>query len=421
MRVLMVNQFYPPHIGGAQRHIQLLAHALVERGYDVAVVAQRLAGRPEVEDEDGVRIYRLAGWNSVVARAFANPASPIHPPVRDPGFAAGLERVLERERPDIVHAHGWAVYSFMGLKKKSSAKLLMMLHDYGLACPTTHYVHHDGHHGQACSGPRLAKCVACARHEVGLAKSLALTGGLALSSRTHALVDYYLAGSSAVRDAAIVGAHIPEDKIEVIPYFVPDDIADAAVGAERPAFVPPDAAGYVQFVGRFGANTFKGFDVLLDAYTGLRDAPPLVALLATHGEPAPAVPAGVTVVRDVAHAAVMASWAHCAVAVVPSVWPEPFGQVAIEAMACGKPVVASAVGGLADVVVHEETGLLVPPGDVAALRAALGRLIADPALRERMGAAGRERVERYRARSVIGHIERVYRQLLDPAAAVARV
>jgi glycosyltransferase involved in cell wall biosynthesis len=106
---------------------------------------------------------------------------------------------------------------------------------------------------------------------------------------------------------------------------------------------------------------------------------------------------------------------------VPSVWPEPFGQVAIEAMACGKPVVASAVGGLADVVVHEETGLLVPPGDVAALRAALGRLIADPALRERMGAAGRERVERYRARSVIGHIERVYRQLLDPAAAVARV
>ena len=74
---------------------------------------------------------------------------------------------------------------------------------------------------------------------------------------------------------------------------------------------------------------------------------------------------------------------------------EGFGVVCAEAMAHGRPVVASAVGGLRDLVVHEETGLLVPPRDVRALRAALERLLGDAELRRRMGEAGRERVRRF--------------------------
>jgi glycosyltransferase involved in cell wall biosynthesis len=61
-------------------------------------------------------------------------------------------------------------------------------------------------------------------------------------------------------------------------------------------------------------------------------------------------------------------------------------------MAYGRPVVAGDVGGLRDLVRHEETGLLVPPGDVGALRAAMQRLLADPDLRRRFGEAGRARI-----------------------------
>jgi glycosyltransferase involved in cell wall biosynthesis len=71
---------------------------------------------------------------------------------------------------------------------------------------------------------------------------------------------------------------------------------------------------------------------------------------------------------------------------------EGFGVACAEAMAHGRPVVASAVGGLLDLVVDGETGLLVPPGDVAALRAALESLLGDEALRRRLGEAARERV-----------------------------
>ena len=102
-----------------------------------------------------------------------------------------------------------------------------------------------------------------------------------------------------------------------------------------------------------------------------------------------------------------------AVACVP--WYEPFGLVALEAMACGVPVVASAVGGLRDTVVDGVTGLHVPPRRPDALGAALGRLLADPHQARRLGRAGAERA---RARYSWDHVARstlaVYREVARP-------
>jgi glycosyltransferase involved in cell wall biosynthesis len=86
-------------------------------------------------------------------------------------------------------------------------------------------------------------------------------------------------------------------------------------------------------------------------------------------------------------------FAHAAVVVCPSI-SEGFGVVCAEAMAHGKPVVASAVGGLSGLVDDERTGLLVPPGDVDALRAAIQRLLDNSELRERLGNAGRRKITR---------------------------
>jgi glycosyltransferase involved in cell wall biosynthesis len=81
------------------------------------------------------------------------------------------------------------------------------------------------------------------------------------------------------------------------------------------------------------------------------------------------------------------------VVALPSARPEPFSGVVLEAMAMGKPVVGTASGGTVEQVEEGATGFLVPPGDPVALGEALGRLAADPALRARMGAAGRRRFE----------------------------
>ncbi|HRE56133.1 MAG TPA: glycosyltransferase, partial [Candidatus Competibacter sp.] len=121
----------------------------------------------------------------------------------------------------------------------------------------------------------------------------------------------------------------------------------------------------------------------------------------------------------------IALYSHAAIFCCPSVY-EPFGIINLEAMACGTPVVGSAVGGINEVVVHGETGFLVdphlssePPHDPIApakfeqgLAEAINRLAADEDLRERMSQAGRERVERYYSwRSIAQQTYDLYRRL----------
>jgi glycosyltransferase involved in cell wall biosynthesis len=95
---------------------------------------------------------------------------------------------------------------------------------------------------------------------------------------------------------------------------------------------------------------------------------------------------------------------------------EGFPNTLVEAMAAGRPVVATAVGGSIDAVVDGETGLLVPPGSVEQLAAALARLLDEPELRRRLGDAGRARARRlYTASDTIATLERMYEGLLAGA------
>jgi glycosyltransferase involved in cell wall biosynthesis len=97
---------------------------------------------------------------------------------------------------------------------------------------------------------------------------------------------------------------------------------------------------------------------------------------------------------------------HC------STMPEPFGQVVVEGMAAGLPVVATAAGGPAEVVSHDVDGLLYPPGDTAALAAALRLLEADEPLRNRLGAQARRSARRFRPQVVAEQVMGVYREVL---------
>ena len=166
-----------------------------------------------------------------------------------------------------------------------------------------------------------------------------------------------------------------------------------ALGARDVRVVPsgvaiPDAVGepeeppHVLYVGRLSRE--KGVLELLEACRGL----PLVVV--GDGPLRDRVPGAL---GFVAPAELGPYYRAAAVVAAPS-RREGYGVVAREAMAWGRPVVASAVGGLTDAVEDGVTGLLVPPGDVTALRASLERLLADAELRSRLGAAARERAQR---------------------------
>lgn len=98
--------------------------------------------------------------------------------------------------------------------------------------------------------------------------------------------------------------------------------------------------------------------------------------------------------------------------VLPSL-NEGMGRVLVEAMALGKPVVASNVGGIPDLVIHGKNGCLVPPGDAQSLSAAISDLIEDPERGRKMGENGKKRAIDYSADSMVQKIDQLYRTMLQ--------
>ena len=406
MRILEATDCYPPPlVGGRDLMVQMLSHELVRRGHEVDVVT--LAGpRGQRTERDGdVRVHRLAGWSRVLGSRYADPEKPFHPTLPDPGLVRAVARVLRERRPQIVHAHSWFLYSLLPLLPSRQTRLVVWVHDQGFICPKTTFVYR----GHECKGPAYAKCVGCSREQYGAPRAFALTTGMTAMKPWRGRVDRYIANSEYTARSSAVLLGPGARAMEVIPPFVPDE-AYHADQKERPSFVPQEG-DYLMFAGALGPH--KGLHTLLAAWAGLRTKPALVLAGIRRPDTPRSFPPGVIVAEEVPHGDVLRAWGHCLAAVVPSVWPEPFGAVALEAMAAGRPVVASSVGGLAELVVDGETGIHVPPGDVLALRNALERLLADAPLRVRMGAAGREKAAAYSADLVVGAWERVFREVIE--------
>jgi glycosyltransferase involved in cell wall biosynthesis len=208
-------------------------------------------------------------------------------------------------------------------------------------------------------------------------------------------VDVVIAISDGVR-AALLRAGVDAKRIRVVPSGVDPAAVEAppeARAAVRAAWAA--APGDVLVVVLGALERRKGHAVLLAA-AGRLDGLPLRYIFCGEGSEhaalaTAAAPLGDRVVfagfrRDVA-----ACLAAADVVALPSLH-EGLGVAALEAMAAGRPVVASRVGGLGEVVVDGETGVLVPPGDPASLAEALRGLAGDPAWRARLGEAGRGRV-----------------------------
>jgi len=174
----------------------------------------------------------------------------------------------------------------------------------------------------------------------------------------------------------------------------------------------------------------KGQEVLVQAAALLKQRG-LAAKLLLVGAPAPGNEEHGERLRQLIHALGLAdevvmpgelpdpkpAYAAMDIFVLPSAQAEPFGLVVLEAMAMGCPVVATAIGGPLSIVAEGETGFLVPPGDAKALADKLEVLLRDAALRERMAAAGRERLEtKFSFANTVNELEALYREVLNAPA-----
>lgn len=219
-------------------------------------------------------------------------------------------------------------------------------------------------------------------------------------------------------DAAII--YNDELKEELAGYCPCVFTVPGGVDLSRFAYSPPnpnpDGRRVILMSGR-GEDPVKGAAVLREAGERLAQTRDDFEIRITMPEDTPATrwyrPVGWT-----DHETIASFYAEADICVVPSIWSEPFGLVALEAMAAGRPVCASRVGGLQNIVIDGETGFLFGRADSAALAELLGQLLDDSGLRLRMGEAARRRVETtYAWDRVIG---KYYPPILERLIATAK-
>lgn len=344
-------------------------------------------------------------------------------------------RLIDEFRPDVVHVHGIHRQLSPGILRVARAKnvpVVQTLHDYQLLCPQDLLVRA----GAVVCRPRLCGSVnvfPCVTHRcVQGSCAVSCLSALELLWRRWVLrygrlVDCFIAPSEFLADMVRVSG-LPHAPVEIVRNAVE---TRAAPGGTRSGFhatsegdeaqaSPADIEpGFFLYAGRVAAE--KGAATIVraaeSAGIGLVVAGegPLRASLAAGR------PGGVEFVGCVDSARVSELLRAAVGAVVPSEWFENASMSVLEAMAAGKPVVASRIGGIPEQVRDGEEGLLVAPGDVDGFAEALRRLAADRELAQRLGEAARARArEVFSPEKHLETLERVYAEVGAPVLARAR-
>jgi glycosyltransferase involved in cell wall biosynthesis len=233
--------------------------------------------------------------------------------------------------------------------------------------------------------------------------------------KEHA-VDHIISVSSAVAKAAGV-MDLPNSS--VIPNFVPDvTLKHRSETEQATTEVPLPDTPFLLFVGDLCEE--KGVLTLLRAYESMPpNRPPLVLIGKRRPDTPASLPDGVAMHFNWPHDHVMQAFRRCLFAVAPSTCPDACPTTVLEAMACGRPVVTTPVGGIVDMVTDGKNGLVVRPSSKDSLASAMSRLVEDGNLRSRLAAGALDRVRPFTTSAVVDRIEEIYRRVARSPGDVA--
>lgn len=385
-----------PSAGGMNVYVRELARELARRGARVDIFTRQ--DEPETPTvtviDSGVTLIAL-------------PCGPFGPVDKNalfaylPEFAAAVAAWVgaSRRTYDLIHAHYWlSGVAGLFLRCRWDVPLLLTFHTLAQA-----------------------------------------KNNVARSAAEHEAAQRVVEERRLMHSVDAVMAFNPQEKAEMTWYYRAESgkVCVVPAGYDGALFTPgdrgaarrrlglPERTPLVTFVGRI--DPIKGIDVLVDAFCGLRreewlTAPPRLVVVGGHpGETGFAallaradtfnIHDALILVGSQPHEQLPDYYRAADVVAIPSFY-ESFGLVAVEAMACGTPVVASRAGGLAFTVDDERTGFLVPHSDTAALQTHLSMLLRDPTLRDRLGTRAAMAATRFAWPTVTSRVVYIYDRLV---------
>lgn len=354
----------------------------------------------------GDSLYSWIRSNAELGTGLAGKLRAFFSGIYSPAAERAMTRLIEREEPDIVHVHNlYPLFSpaVLSACRQRNVPVVLHCHSYLLTCPSTFHFR-DKQLCDKCLGGReywclLNNCRGSVFESAGYALRNAVARKFELFSEN---VTLFIVLSEFTR-CWLIDAGFRAEQVVVLPNMisVPETTVDPADGE------------YAAFSGRMSPE--KGVSVLLTAATQVPNIP---VQLAGDG------PQSNLLLAQAPRNVIFGGWRgrteitdfyrKARFVVVPSVWHEPFGMVAIEAMSHGLPVIASRRGGLPEIVDDGVTGLLFEPGDAVDLADKMAILWNDKELCRRMGFAGREKVIRKYSEDVYYmHLQTIYRQAIE--------
>jgi glycosyltransferase involved in cell wall biosynthesis len=356
MRILMLHNRYDIR-GGEDESTDCEYRLLRDRGHDIDLL--------EAHNSD-------IGKNVSIAEAALSA-------VWSKRWHGEVTKRLREKSYDIVHVQNFFPLispSAYFAAKAADVPVVQAIRNYRIVCPSANLFR---------SGSVCTKCVGTTFKFSGVRhacyrESFSGTATVASMSSIHRMigtwrtkVSAFLAISNYVKDV-LVSDGLSEDLITVKPNFVETDGVSSPLCAVNRKFI--------LYVGRLSKE--KGLDMLLEAYA--RSGVEVPLKLVGEGEVGLNQIEGVEVLgrKSLAEVYSLMSEAYCVV--MPGRWPEPFGRVAIESFAAGTPVIATGLGGVAEIVEHGVNGFLVPPGDATRFGDCIRQLICNPQMVEVLAA-----------------------------------
>lgn len=406
MRILQANKFWRQR-AGSERYVFELCDLLESHGHQIYPFAMQDAGNAysqysslfvspmEISNPWRVPLHRRAG---VALRLLHS---------REAARSIGiLADVAEAEIAHIHNIYHHLSPSIFRPLARRGIGIVMTVHDYKLICPALR-LYRSGEVCQRCHRFYYLPCVAGRCVKDSWAASMLGAGELFVNVSRGAYtkhVDRFIAPSRFMAQRMVEGG-LPADRVEVLPGFV-----------DTGRWKPSGSAGdYVLYSGWLSPE--KGVQNLIRAMALHPDVPLKVAGIGSHERVLRSLARelGISNVDFVGFRKdddivrlVQGSRFVC----VPSEWYESSPMSALEAFACGRPVLASRIGGIPETVVENETGILVGPGDVEGLAAAIGDLWHNPERCQELGRAARRLAEeRFSPEDHYGKIKAIYEQV----------
>lgn len=379
MKILIVTNLYPPHLGGgAERSVSLLAEALQANGDEVVVVTLEKQSHETIEQRNGVKVYRLPIDNVYWLEESESPRTQfnrLHWHLRDidNGRAAGrFGKILDRERPEVVHTNILAGFSASIWPEVTRRNICLVhtLRDYYLICERSSLFADN----KNCEGA----CLSC-RFFTSRRRQLASQVDAVVAISQHVLRRHLEADLFAGTPAEIILNSVEHQRTG------PSQAATRSPlqAHQSTEGMQPLVFGYI---GRLVPE--KGVELLLKACAALRGGGWRL-LLAGGGRPE-YVSELQQQFRDpriewIGFTPSQQFFSQIDVCIVPSVWEEPLGRTVLEALSAGKLVLCSDQGGLPEAAALAKSVWLFSVTDKTALTTMLEQVLRDPALKGRGG------------------------------------